>query len=379
MTTLSIVIPCYNEEYTLANCVAKVMEIADAGLALQIIIVDDYSQDRSYAIAQKLAARHPQIQVIRHSKNQGKGAALRSGFALTNGDFVAVQDADLEYDPKDLKKLLEPLLQDKADVVLGSRFLTNEAHRVLFFWHSLGNRFLTLLSNMFTDLNLTDMETCYKVFRREVIKNIAIEENRFGFEPEIVAKIANMRLRVYEMGISYSGRTYEEGKKIRFKDGLRALYCIFRYNAHRASLPIQFFFYLFIGGTAALVNILSFLVFFYLGIMPVIAAAGAFLLGAVVNYFLCIWLMFRHTIKWNTPLEVLIYFAVVVSVGILDTVITTLLLSWGAVPGIAKASACAIALLFNFLGRRFFVFPERTSGPWKPQCAPASNENEDQA
>jgi glycosyltransferase involved in cell wall biosynthesis len=236
---LSIVIPCFNEEKTIKECVERVLEIADDNLSLELIIVDDHSTDNSYSIARKLEINHPEIKIIRHEKNSGKGAALRSGFKMATGDFVAVQDADLEYDPVDLKRLLIPLVQGDADVVLGSRFLSTGFHRVLYFWHYMGNRFLTFLSNMFTDLNLTDMETCYKVFRREIIQDIDIKENRFGFEPEIIAKIAQRRLRIFEMGISYRGRTYEEGKKIGVKDGFRTLYCIFRYNAHKAPLPIQ--------------------------------------------------------------------------------------------------------------------------------------------
>jgi glycosyltransferase involved in cell wall biosynthesis len=177
---------------------------------------------------------------LHHDYNRGKGAALRTGFQHATGNFVAVQDADLEYDPQDLKRLLGPLRDGVADAVFGSRFLSHGAHRVLYFWHYLGNALLTFLSNMLTDLNLTDMETCYKVFRRDVIQSITIEEDRFGVEPELVAKVAQQRLRIYEMGISYYGRTYEEGKKIGIKDGFRALYCIFHYNAHRAPLPIQF-------------------------------------------------------------------------------------------------------------------------------------------
>jgi dolichol-phosphate mannosyltransferase len=223
---LSVIIPCYNEERTLNNCVKKVLGIASETLSLEVLIVDDCSKDRSLEIARELEKQYPEVSVLCHEKNMGKGAALRTGFGTATGDFVAVQDADLEYDPMDLKRLLLPLMAGKADVVLGSRFLSSGAHRVLYFWHSLGNRFLTFLSNMFSDLNLTDMETCYKVFRREVIKSINIEEDRFGFEPEIVAKLASMRLRVYEMGISYYGRTYEEGKKIGAKDGFRAIYCI---------------------------------------------------------------------------------------------------------------------------------------------------------
>lgn len=210
---LTTVIPCYNEERTLEKCVEEVLKIQDDQLRIEIVIVDDCSQDGSYGIAQQLTKKYRNIKLFKHEKNQGKGAALRTGFKEATGDYVAVQDADLEYDPNDLKRLVRPLCEGKADVVLGSRFASGECHRVLFFWHSMGNKFLTFLSNMFTDLNLTDMETCYKVFKRKIIQSIEIEENRFGFEPEIVAKIASLRLRIYEMGISYSGRTYEEGKK----------------------------------------------------------------------------------------------------------------------------------------------------------------------
>ncbi|MHC4454721.1 MAG: glycosyltransferase family 2 protein [Planctomycetota bacterium] len=247
-TKLSIVVPCFNEEKTLRKCIEKVLEIDDDTLFLELIIVDDCSSDRSLVIARELEDKYPGIiNVLNHKINQGKGAALRTGFQKATGDFVAVQDADLEYNPMEFKKLLVPLINNQADVVFGSRFLSAGHHRVLYFWHYLGNRLLTFLSNMFTDLNLTDMETCYKVFKREIIQNIQIKENRFGFEPEIVAKVAQMRLRIFEIGISYYARTYEEGKKIGIKDGIRALYCIFRYNAHFAPLPIQFLIYFFIG------------------------------------------------------------------------------------------------------------------------------------
>ena len=364
---LSVVIPCYNEERTLETCVERVIEIGSDALTLEVIIVDDNSTDQSYLVAKNLANRFNCISVFRHKKNMGKGAALRTGFAEAKGDFVAVQDADLEYDPQDLKSLIRPLWEDKADVVFGSRFLSSGEHRVLYFWHYLGNRFLTFLSNMFTDLNLTDMETCYKVFRREIIQSLKIEEERFGFEPEIVAKIAHMRVRIFEKGISYFGRTYAEGKKIGLRDGFRALYCIFRYNASKAPIPVQLILYLFIGGLAALVNIGIFAFLISFSIPVSIAAALSFGVAAIANYILCILILFRHRAKWKTTTEILIYTIVVLVAGGIDVFITSLLVSY-KVPSIeAKIIATVSVFLINFLGRRFFVFPEPTSGPWKPQ------------
>jgi glycosyltransferase involved in cell wall biosynthesis len=229
---LSVVIPCYNEERTLEAIVDRVLEADRSGLDLEVVIIDDGSRDQSVAVMKALAAKHPQIITLEHGVNQGKGAALRTGFKAATGDIVLVQDADLEYSPADYPRLLKPLLDGRADVVFGSRFKGGEEARVLYFWHSVANHALTLASNMFTDLTLTDMETCYKVFRREIIQGITIVENRFGFEPEITAKVARLtpRPRIYEVGISYSGRTYDEGKKIGWRDGVRALYCIVRYN-----------------------------------------------------------------------------------------------------------------------------------------------------
>jgi len=364
---LSVVIPCYNEEKTLTKCVERVLKIADKSLSLEVIIIDDCSTDRSLAIAKELEAKYPEVTVFEHPRNQGKGAALRTGFQKATGDFVSVQDADLEYNPIELKNLLQPLVNNEADVILGSRFLSTGAHRVLYFWHSLGNRFLTFISNMFTDLNLTDMETCYKIFRRDIIQGIDIKENRFGFEPEIVAKIAHMRLRIFEMGISYHGRTYEEGKKIGIKDGMRALYCILRYNAHRAPMPIQFILYVFIGGIAALFNLLIFLGMLAAGWTVTVAAPTAFILAAVVNYLLCILLLFRHKVRWNSLSEMIIFFVVVALVGVLDLEMTKFFIILGTPAWISKLFASVIGLIFNFCGRRFLVFPESPSGTWKPQ------------
>ena len=222
---LTVVVPSYNEAATIDTLLGRVL--ASPWVA-EVVVVDDGSTDRTADYA--AAVDDARVQLVVHDVNRGKGAALRTGFALATSDYVVVQDADLEYDPAEYPFLLEPLEADVADVVYGSRFVSGRPHRVLYFWHSVGNRMLTLLSNAFTDLNLTDMETCYKAFRREVIQAIAIEEDRFGFEPEITAKVAARRCRVFEVGISYSGRTYEEGKKIGWRDGVRAVICIVKYS-----------------------------------------------------------------------------------------------------------------------------------------------------
>ena len=229
---VSVVIPVFNEMRTLEQVIKRVQA---APVEKEIILVDDYSNDGSRERVQSLGEQ-PNVRAVLHDYNQGKGAALRSGFAAATGDVVLIQDADLEYDPNDYPKLLGPIVANEADVVYGSRFAGGETHRVLYFWHSMGNRFLTLLSNMMTNFNLTDMEVCYKVFRREIIQSIDLKENRFGFEPEVTARLARFRkpdgsrLKIFEVGISYAGRTYEEGKKIGWRDGVRAIWCIIRYN-----------------------------------------------------------------------------------------------------------------------------------------------------
>jgi glycosyltransferase involved in cell wall biosynthesis len=221
--SLTVVMPAYNEAATIQTAVLRVLQQPGVG---ELIIVDDASRDTTAEIVRSLTDSDPRINFLRHEKNQGKGGALRTGIAAATLPFLIIQDADLEYDPAEYSAMLEPLLENKADVVYGSRFLGGRPHRVLYFWHSVGNFFLTLLSNMFTNLNLTDMETGFKAFRREIIQGIQIQEDRFGFEPEITAKLARRGARFYEIGISYSGRTYAEGKKIGWKDGISALRCI---------------------------------------------------------------------------------------------------------------------------------------------------------
>ena len=224
--TLSVIIPCYNEINTIEEVINKVKNTSIK--SKQIIIIDDFSNDGTREFLNSL--KDESIKVVSQNRNQGKGAAIAKGISLATGDILIIQDADLEYDPNEYEKLIKPILANKADVVFGSRFQGAEPHRVVYFWHRVGNGFLTLLSNIMTDINLTDMETCYKAFRTEILKSINIREKRFGFEPEITAKLARKRCRIYEVGISYFGRTYEEGKKIGWKDGVRAIWCIVKYN-----------------------------------------------------------------------------------------------------------------------------------------------------
>ena len=356
--TLSVIIPCYNERSTLSRIVERVLAVQNEQLKMELIIVDDCSTDGSFALAESLRQRHPEIKLIQHPRNRGKGAALHTGIDICEGDIVCINDADEEYSPSDLPRLIKPILEGKADVVYGSRFRKDEPRRVLYFWHSLMNRTLTLVSNMFTDMDLTDMETCYKVFRQDVIKSLDLKEERFGFEPEVTVKTANKGYRVYEMGISYSPRTYEEGKKISWKDGIHALYCIFHYGAAFAPIPIQLLIYLFIGGVAGLCNITFFLLLNQPPFSVPAAAGTAYILAAAVNYLLCITLLFRHKARFDTIGEILAYVLIVALSGLADVAMTTALMRAGIGGLWAKASASALVLIINFLGRKYFVFKE---------------------
>lgn len=231
---LSVIVPAYNEERTIVRVLERLAEVELIGhISKEIIVVNDASKDQTHEEVQRFIAENPTIEVSyhKHDVNRGKGAALHTGIAVATGDFLIVQDADLEYDPEEFNLLIKPVIDGYADVVYGSRFMGGNPHRVLFFWHTIGNKLLTFLSNMFNNLNLTDMETCYKLFNTKMVQSLKLYENRFGFEPEVTAKIARIsKIRIYEVGVSYYGRTYEEGKKINWKDGFRALYCILRYG-----------------------------------------------------------------------------------------------------------------------------------------------------
>ena len=355
---LSLIIPCYNEEKTLRAIVERVLQLRRDWLELELVIVDDCSRDASWEVAQQLKKEYPEIKLARHEVNQGKGAALRTGFLEATGDYVGVQDADMEYNPEDYLTLLEPLRSDRADVVYGSRYLRPDTRRVLYFWHTWMNKTLTTCSNMFTNLDITDMETCYKLFRREIIQKIAprLKENRFGFEPEVTAYVAEEKCRVYECAIHYNPRSYEEGKKIGWKDGMRALYCILHYGACHAPVPMQLLLYLFIGGTAALANLICFAVLLRYSVPMLYAIVGSYVLSAAVNYILCILLLFRHKACWNTFGELAAYTLTLALMGGVDYGITVGLITIGSGRIFAKVIASVLGFFGNYLLRRYFVF-----------------------
>lgn len=354
--TLSLVVPCYNEAATLEVCIARILAIATPARPLEIVVVDDASTDDSLARALALAAIHPEIRVVSHAHNQGKGAALRTGFQHVSGAFVAVQDADLEYDPWDLIPLLEPLEQGRADAVFGSRFLASGSHRVLDFWHSAGNRFLTLLSNAFTNLRLTDLETCYKVFRRDVLQSIELEEDRFGFEPEIVAKLARLRLRLYEVAIGYDARTNAEGKKIRAIDGWRAVYCIVHYNARRAPAALQLGLHASIGFASAVADVALFALIRALGSGTALSALLAYAASSGLAFWLCRHFLFPVERKDAARGERFRFIALALAGALVDVFLTLRWVDAGWAPLAAKATALLPFPLLTFLLRKRFVF-----------------------
>lgn len=357
-TGLTIIIPCYNEAATIKQCLLRCLELGKHGINLEILVVDDCSKDDSVAIVEEMQKEFEGISLYRHERNMGKGAALRTGFMKAAREYVGIQDADMEYNPLDYLRLLEPLTSDKADVVYGSRYLAHSPHRVLCYWHSLMNRGLTSFSNMFTNLDITDMETCYKLFRRDVIQKLApmLKENRFGFEPEITCLVARNKYRVYELAIDYEPRSYEQGKKIGWRDGMRALYCILHYGAPYAPAPMQFIIYFFIGSFCALANIAIFAILLALGSGITISVIIAFILAALLNYLLCLMLLFRHKSRWSGPGELLSYLFVVV-IMLLADIGMTLGFTWlGMAPVLSKTISTILGFFGNFILRKYLVF-----------------------
>ena len=370
---LSLIVPMFNEENHIAKCIKEVQKLSvGQNFSLEIILVDDASTDNSPTIAKEIAAQNPNIRLLQHGKNQGKGAALRTGLIYASGDFVGIQDADMEYDPMDYLILLEPLLDGRADVVYGSRYLKPQTRRVLYFWHTWMNKMLTKLSNMFTNLDISDMETCYKLFSRKVIADIApkLKENRFGFEPEITARVAQGRWRVYESAVSYNPRTFEEGKKIGWKDGVYALYCILHYGANSAPVIMQVLLYFFIGFVSLAINLIAFIIFTRFEILTLEPAiVTSIIISSVCNYLLCVAILFRHKARWNTALEIFWYAFCVLIVAIADFALTKFLISkvwfFNAHWSFAKLISSSVGFVFNFYARKMLVFYERKKPPQK--------------
>jgi len=373
--TLSLIIPCYNEENTIENCIEKVRKINEnQNFALELVVVNDCSTDKSAEKLSEISKKYPEIKIFTHEKNRGKGAALRTGLMAATGDYIGIQDADDEYNPLEYLEMLRPLIENKADVVYGSRYLKPDTRRVLYFWHTWMNKSLTMVSNMFTNLDITDMETCYKLFRKETIKQIAplLKEERFGFEPEVTTKVAQGGYRVYETAISYYPRSYEEGKKIGWKDGVWALYCLFHYGAHSAPLPMQILIYLFIGGVSLLANMVFFVFGNFLSIPIDYSIAGSFILAAALNYILCILILFRHNSRWKTPGELFMYLISVSFMGAVDFGLTRGLIALSCGVVLSKFIAAILGFIGNFVLRRFLVFPERSPHPRSNHATPSS-------
>jgi glycosyltransferase involved in cell wall biosynthesis len=350
----------------LEGCVEKCLLLKEHFLKLELVIVDDCSKDKSLSIAKNLEQKYEEIKVLHHETNKGKGAALRSGFEVATGAFVGIQDADLEYNPMQYLRLVCTCLEHNADAVYGSRYLRPSAERrVLYFWHTWMNKSLTFFSNMCSNLDITDMETCYKLFNRDFIKKIApsLKENRFGFEPEITAKVAQTGSRIYECAIDYNPRSYEEGKKIGWKDGFYALYCILHYSANTAPLPMQLLFYFFIGLCSLAINVVSFAILDHIGIPELngvnTGVVLAYVLSTATNYLLCIAILFRHKARWSSGGEIAVYMLTVIFMGFVDYGLMWSFTAMGIGPVISKTFAAGLGFILNFALRRQVVFPEK--------------------
>lgn len=356
--TLSIVVPCFNEEKLLCTCIERVMGIKDKSLNLQVIIVNDGSNDNSLSVALELKGRYPEITVLNHLRNRGKGAAVRTGLTIACGEFIAVQDADLEYDPKELKRLLLPLISGEADIVLGSRFLSRPGGRVLSFWHTLGNRILTLVSNIFTDLNLTDMGTCYKVFRKSVVDKIELSENRFGFDAEIIAKTAHHKEKFFELGISYSPRGYEQGKKIRIRDGISLVTGMVRHSSETAPSPVRLGLYTVAWVLLMLCNLSCFKLFTLTGASIPASAAVAFSLTTILNH-----LLFCRVPAGSRTGGNILYFLVLVLLCLLDMECTLFLGREGFTLYTSKLFPALLVQFISFRATPLLLCPGKRKSP----------------
>ena len=364
---LSIVIPVYNEVNTLLNILDRVEEAPlPDNMEKEIIIVDDYSTDGTRDLLEKI--KNDNYKIILHNKNMGKGAALKTGFAHCSGDIVIIQDADLEYDPNEYTKLIQPILSGKANVVYGSRFAGGETHRVLYYWHSLANRLLTWLSNIFSDLNLTDMETCYKVFTKQVIERIDIEEKRFGIEPEITAKVSKMAreedISIYEVGISYYGRTYSEGKKIGFKDAFRALWCIFKYNTSKLANFVKYGFNGLIVAASQFATIIFLVEYLHFSskFQQNVAYAISIEVSIIIGFLLHAFITWRYKFKSiiNFINKIFLFHLVTAVSFLIRQILFYILLEWGVNYRANTLIGIIIAVIINFFGYQNIVFKENT-------------------
>lgn len=352
---LSLIIPCYNEESTLKNCVESCLLLKNHNIDLELIIVDDCSTDNSLEIAHQLQKDHEEIVILQNKVNLGKGASVQQGFKVAHGEYVGIQDADMEYDPLDYLELLKPIEENKADVVYGSRYLRSETRKVHYFWHTWMNKTLTFISNMFSNFDLSDMAACYKLFRRDVVEKITpmLKENRFSFDAEVTTIISRLNVRVFECTIHYSPRTYEEGKKIGWKDGVRALYCLFYYGSPYAALPMQLIIYFFINLISAIANFTLYSICLYCNYSILFSVLLSFIVGFVVNQSLTVFSLFKDKKEWK---NFHLYYIFIIIACMFDLGITTLLINAGFSAINSRIISIVIGFIANFALRRYQIF-----------------------